>query len=403
MKFSSLIPSSLKGLLIRRFHSVKKVKNLKNVSVKLAESFEEYKQASELLHDCYVAKNLMIPHPSGLRANIHSFLPHNSVVIAVNEKGEVIGTVSLIKDTSLMLPADSIFNNEVTELRKKENRQIVEVSALAIHPSYRHESHSLQFLLNKYLYIYTRDFLKANTLLIVVHPRAAYFYNGLLFFKAVGKIISYEFVKGAPARLMYMDFSGDWEVQAWEKYNKRKDSIIDFVLNHKDDQLIFKNEADDILIMRNKKMSMELFRRAQFDVRSLNIHQTSCLISGLNLTPKDIDELGITLPENVLEYRFDKKFNATVVLNDQSCIFVVYNVSSGGAYIELPKTIQLKTQDLGKIKFKWRGEFFTSLFKVRWINTKSSDRLPPGIGVKFLDAELSIFDEEINYRKKKPA
>lgn len=389
----NLLPDFIKGLLIRHFHNVKKVHELKNVTVKIAETFSEHQQASILLHNCYVAKKLMEAHPSGMRCNIHSFLPHCTVIIAVNHEGKVIGTVSIIQDTSLGLPADKVYVKELKYIRHGGKRRLVEVSALAIDPEYRKESHALQFLLNRYLYIYCRDFLKINTLVIIVHPSAQFFYNGLLLFKPLGKTISYSFVKGALASLMYLDFSGDYEKRIWEnKYHKRKDSLVDYILNQKDDRLIFKTPLNDNISTFEKAIAKKLIEHSVFDLKRLDKHELSFLVTGLNLNKQDLLPLGFHSFNSQLNYRFIKELKASGVLHNRQCTFKIINLSASGAFIEMENIQSTDLECTGTINFKWKGAMFNSLFVIRWINEGHSDRLPRGIGIEFLNQKIQLFD-----------
>jgi phosphate starvation-inducible membrane PsiE len=244
----------MKDFLIRLLTSTSKIDLNQQLEVKLAESYEEYSRAFSLLHDAYVAKGLMEKHDSGLRCNIHSFLPHNLVVVVIDkEQKEVVGTVSIILDNLLGLPAEKAYPTEVEKIRKIKNKKMVEVSALAVDPKYRHQSHIIQFMLNKFLYQFCKINLGVDMLIIVVHPKAELFYHALMGFEPLGEIIEYDFVKGALARFLYLDFSGEFEERLKGKYFKMKYSFFDYVVNREDARLKLFSET--------KKQSKSLCKR----------------------------------------------------------------------------------------------------------------------------------------------
>ncbi len=389
----NILPEKIKGFLIQRFHNVQSLQKLTDVNVKIATTFEELKAASELLHDSYVGKKLMEPHPSGMRCNVHSFLPHCTVIIAYNTNGKIIGTVSLIKDGPMGLPAESAFIQEFVSIRSSKNRELVEVSALANDPAYRKESHAVLFLLNRFLYLYCRDILLINTLIIVIHPDVQYFYQALLLFKPCGKVVAYNFVKGALARLMYLDFSGDYEMTIWnDVYKKRKDSIVDYILNCPEERIKMPALNEDTVDVKDKDSAIALINASQFNLSDLKIRELSYLITGLNLNKADLTKLGINSLLNENSYRFQKKFNASGMINNQHCIFRVYDLSSEGAFLEAPLEVLSESTNTGQINFQWKGQEFSSYFHVRWINHGQSKKLPLGIGIEFVGQKLNFFE-----------
>src|SRR5258708_4736574 len=76
---------------------------------------------------------VMIPQSHGIRATKFHVLPTTSVIVALWD-GEIIATASIIQDSELHLPADSIF--DLSGLRQR-TRGLVEVSALAIDKAFR--------------------------------------------------------------------------------------------------------------------------------------------------------------------------------------------------------------------------------------------------------------------------
>ncbi len=165
--------------------------------LKIAETKEELEACFKLLHDAYVASGFMTPDPSGMRVNIYHALPTTTTLCAKFD-GEVVGTISLIRESLFGFPLQAIFDlNQVRALKGK----IAEVSALAVHPKFRKTGGSILFPLMKFMYDYCTSFFDTRHLVIAVNPNRIEMYESLLFFQRLAKnfVANYDFANGAPA------------------------------------------------------------------------------------------------------------------------------------------------------------------------------------------------------------
>lgn len=163
---------------------------------KVAETQEELEQAFHLLHNAYVHEKLMSPHPSGLRVTKYHALSSTSTLIAI-ENNVVVGTLSLIRQSSFGLPMESIFNLDGLPVESR----LAEVSSLAIKKEYLHQRGRILFPLLKFLYHYSHEYFGITHFVIAVNPKWIDFYEGILMFKPLSKKVvqNYSFVNGAPA------------------------------------------------------------------------------------------------------------------------------------------------------------------------------------------------------------
>lgn len=171
--------------------------------LKIAETKEELEACFRLLHDAYVGSGFMQPDPSGMRLNIYHALPTTTTLCAKFD-GEVVGTISLIRESVFGFPLQSIF--ELHEIRAKNGR-IAEVSALAVHSKFRNTGGTILFPLMKLMYEYCITFFDTRHLVIAVNPNRIEMYESLLFFERLSenKIEKYDFANGAPAVGAAMD------------------------------------------------------------------------------------------------------------------------------------------------------------------------------------------------------
>ncbi len=165
--------------------------------LKIAETQEELEACFKLLHDAYVSSGFMQKDPSGMRATIYHALPTTTTLCAKYD-GEVVGTLSLIRESVFGFPLQSIF--DLQEVRAKGG-QIAEASALAVHPKFRKTGGIILFPMMKYMYEYCRNYFDTRHLVIAVNPDRIELYESLLLFQRLTKseVDNYDFANGAPA------------------------------------------------------------------------------------------------------------------------------------------------------------------------------------------------------------
>lgn len=165
--------------------------------LKIAETEEELEACFRLLHDAYVSSGFMKPDPSGMRVTIYHALPTTTTLCAKFD-GEVVGTISLIRESLFGFPLQAIF--DLTEVRSLKG-QIAEVSALAVHPKFRQTGGTILFPLMKFMYNYCTTFFDTRHLVIAVNPNRIEMYESLLFFQRLSEnsVENYDFANGAPA------------------------------------------------------------------------------------------------------------------------------------------------------------------------------------------------------------
>lgn len=173
------------------------------LTLKIAETQDELEASFRLLHDAYVDSGFMKPDPSGLRVTIYHALPTTTTLCAKWD-GEVVGTISLIRESAFGFPLQKIF--DLTRVRQKAGN-LAEVSALAVHPAFRKTGGAILFPLMKFMYEYATQYFDTRHLLIAVNPNRIEMYESLLFFErlAANVVDNYDFANGAPAVGAFLD------------------------------------------------------------------------------------------------------------------------------------------------------------------------------------------------------
>jgi hypothetical protein len=172
---------------------------------KVAQDISEFESAYRLVHDEYVRCGYMDPNQIGMRFGVHNFLPESTTFIGSCD-GLIALTISLFQDTDIGLPMDSIFKEEIDRFRS-QGRKVAEVGALASHPKFRNGNQNIPMYGDKIAYLYARDHLEVDDLVIAVNPRHEWIYQHILLLEKIGERSSYDYVNGAAAVGYRLDLS----------------------------------------------------------------------------------------------------------------------------------------------------------------------------------------------------
>lgn len=91
---------------------------------------EEFLEASHIVQQEYEAQGYVRPGSKSHRLNLYQVLPTTVTFAAVHKRDGILMTLTLIEDSPLGLPMDSLYHLELEELRHAGHR-IFEVSAFA--------------------------------------------------------------------------------------------------------------------------------------------------------------------------------------------------------------------------------------------------------------------------------
>jgi hypothetical protein len=139
-------------------------------------------KAFKLVHDIYLGKGYSIGtnRESCLWCTIHHLHPHTLTFLAV-KAGQAAGTVSIVPDSRLGLPADIIFPERLAVLRKAW-RRLSEVFSLGVDEGIAHSAIDLTMHLYRLVHLAaTHLFHKTDIVASVMAHHAAFYSNFLLF------------------------------------------------------------------------------------------------------------------------------------------------------------------------------------------------------------------------------
>ncbi len=168
-----------------------------SLAFSLAQTTDEILQAYKLVYRNYRRAEYIETHPSGMRYSVFNALPQTATVVA-KLKDTVVTTASIVFDSPLGLPLETIYQDEVDALRR-EGATLCEVTMLA--DRRRGGIRTIPSLLQVFKMIlhYVRTSGSATDILITVNPSHEVFYTRYLPFEDFGGLRYYPSVNNAPA------------------------------------------------------------------------------------------------------------------------------------------------------------------------------------------------------------
>lgn len=193
-KLVSLLPAKIRGYVMRKHLQLPEDAD-PAIEYKVATTSDLRWQAFNLTYQCYqeTGSETQMDHP--FRVNPYLTLPTTQTIVALRNN-EVIGTLSLIRDSALGMPALEVLSRKEFS---NEDEVIAEFSSLAISRRERGHRGRIFWGMIRYVWEINQRALKLNTIIAMVRPfRADLFINFMGFKKVQRKVIkNYAFSNGA--------------------------------------------------------------------------------------------------------------------------------------------------------------------------------------------------------------
>lgn len=169
--------------------------------VRVAGNLESRCTAYQHVYSLYLKKGYAKPHPSNMWLTFFDALPETTTLL-VERAGQPIGVLTVVFDSPMGLPADSLYKGELDTLRVT-GRRLTEFISLGVNDG---NARALVKLFN-FAYLVAYRLGDATDIMITVNPRHAGYYERMLLFQKAGPKWSYEKVGGAPAILLRLDMA----------------------------------------------------------------------------------------------------------------------------------------------------------------------------------------------------
>ena len=194
---------------------LKKLTGCAEQTFSLARSRQDLTHAFRLSFESYYDAGLVNEKPSGIRLTPYHLLPTTEVIIAKVD-GVITSTISLIGDGYLGLPMQSMYSDEIKELRD-QGLKVGEIGCLA---DRRHAQTrfietfaKMGRLLAQVAFVRGMDVLVAAT-----HPKHARLYQRVLGFERMGKQTDCPYANDNPAVALKVKFDEHVGTPLYQQY-----------------------------------------------------------------------------------------------------------------------------------------------------------------------------------------
>lgn len=154
-------------------------------TIKIANTLEEREAAFKLGYTTYLEKGYIKENLEERLICEYDFNSETVVLIVQDKQKNIAGTLTLVFDDALELPANKVYHQEL-DFIKKTHRRNAEICRFVINSAYRNSKEILVLLFN-YTAIYINKVKNYDGLVIEVTPRHKNYYKDLLHFKEFGK------------------------------------------------------------------------------------------------------------------------------------------------------------------------------------------------------------------------
>lgn len=182
-------------------------------TLKVASSIEDRLKAWALTYEMYITRGYTKPNEQKLWYSIFDALPETITFLAERD-GQPIGTLTVVADSHLGLPADTILADQLEPLRAR-GRRMCELVSLACLVEGMAGAEIVKQLF-KLAYISARLNDDATDFVITVNPKHAFFYERVLLMDRLSGEVAYAKVEGHAAVLFHLDL-----VEAPRRYEEQ--------------------------------------------------------------------------------------------------------------------------------------------------------------------------------------
>ncbi len=204
------------------------------IVIKVAETVEEVEAAFQVVNRAYQETGFSRdPH----ELNKYQILPMSTILIA-KCRGEVVGTLTMVKKGPMGLPLERAFN---LDQLIQPNEDIAEITCLAIDRKYRREfGTDALFPLMKFMYHYAIEYFSVRKICVACLPRESDFYKAILLFEEIpGKSMQDDYL-GAPALALFLDLHLAFErFRSAYNHAPKSRNLFQYFAHYHSAQLVF--------------------------------------------------------------------------------------------------------------------------------------------------------------------
>jgi hypothetical protein len=209
-------------------------------TIRVANQLELRRKAYKNMHEIYSKTGIAENGSHDLWLSIYDALPETTTLVAEDSKGEIGGTLTLVFDSPIGLPADELYKKEIDDLRDTCN-PVCEFVSLGTNKEGKSSIKTLAGLFYfGFLYAWQKD--NSVVSIITIHSRYERFYCRNFSFEKLGPERNYAKVNGAPTVLLNVSF------KRLNRLRHQKRVFPFYMLNYSDkEELNFFNKIENLI------------------------------------------------------------------------------------------------------------------------------------------------------------
>lgn len=175
-----------------------------DIQLRVAATRGERQAVFELIYRSYLRAGLCVKSDCGMRATPYQLLSTTDILLA-ELRGQVISTVSLVRDGDLGLPMESLYPEEVAT-RRSAGVNVAEISCLADRRQGTARFFGLFCDLSRLMFQLARQ-TGIDEILVAVNPRHAPLYRRYMAFEQIGEQRDDDTIADFPAVPLSLNFA----------------------------------------------------------------------------------------------------------------------------------------------------------------------------------------------------
>lgn len=356
------------------------------LSLKFADTPEEIESSFKIVHEAYVELGYIDPNSHQFRFSKYQALP-TTVILVAKWKDEVIGTMSILPDSQLGLPADSTWD---LSCYRKDGKRLAEISSLTIKPSFKKRRGSLLLPLCKLMWHACQDVLQVDGIIAAVDERVEPFYTDLLLMKRISKDASgktHKFVKEMKATCLYLETGLRTKTETKRIYGRLSlnKNIYQFMYERDLNNIILPEKRKSIhgyLVKKNRAIA-KIFSRFPDLLNALNGNE-KVIVSNLDVGDYFAEVLQTKVGRSLRQQRLSVIKVASVYspLSNSLLPITIVDMSNGGIKFRGPTEASpyLQIGEKLVLHLNFEGTRLVCDVSLRWV---SGDRTHYGCEIDF--------------------
>lgn len=201
-------------------------------TIRVVNRAEDLEKAWNLVYRQYLQKGYSSNKACNLWYGIHDLLP-NAMTFLAEKNGIAIGTVTLIPESPMGLPANNLFPDELANYRRPDRNTCEAISLACIDSNARENSKVVKQLFRVVLLTAIKVFF-ATDVIITANPSHCAFHKKKLLMSIIGSEKLYDKVSSAPAVLLGLNCIEAQNLYL-ERYHDKPGSFYRFMFSELDE------------------------------------------------------------------------------------------------------------------------------------------------------------------------